>query len=96
MDTGEGCVIGGHAVVLQAGYHLHVGFGDVVLGEGHSELLGAVVAVVEEDHGVAFLDCSVDSRVVDGLDEFVGHVLVIAFLHGLGHVSGLLAFAFNQ
>ena len=39
---------------------------------------------------------TVEVSVVDGLDEFVGHIVVVAFLHGGYHVLGLLALAFNE
>ena len=81
---------------MQAGNHSHAGFGNIVLGEGYGEFLGAVVAVVEEYDSVPFLDGAVDSGIVDWLDEFVGHVLVIALLHGGCHVACLLAFAFDE
>lgn len=96
VHAGKRSVVGGHAVVLQSGQGVHPLFGHVVLGEHYGELLGAVVAVVEEDYHVAGLDGAVDGRVVDGEHEFVGHVGVVALLHGLNHVSGLLAFALHE
>ncbi len=75
---------------------MHVGFGDVVLGQGDCEFLGAVVAVVEEYHHVALLDAAVHGLVDNGLDEFVGHALGVRLLHSLHHVVGLLARAVHQ
>ncbi len=75
---------------------MHAFFRHVFLGEHDCELFGAVVAVVEEDHHVAGLDGAVDRGVVDRLDEFVGHVIVVALLHGFDHVAGLFALAVNK
>ena len=68
----EGRVVGRHAVVLQAGDDLHAVVGLVLLGQGDGNLLGAVVAEVEENHHVTFLDAAINRRVDDGLDELVG------------------------
>ena len=91
MDALERSVVGGHAVVLQTGDGVHAFLGHVLLGEHDGQLLGAVVAVVEENHGVAFLDGAVESAVHDGLHELVGHAFVIGFLHCLHHVGSLLS-----
>ena len=92
----EAGVIRRHAIVLQARNGLHPLFRHVLLREHDGQLLGAVVAVVEEDHHVALLDGSVHRGVVDGLHELVRHTLVIGLLHGRHHVRGLLAFALHQ
>ena len=97
----EASVVRRHAVVLQAGNGVHPLFGHVLLGEHDSQFLGAVVAVVEKDDDVAFLDAAVDSCVDQRLHEFVRilvvfAVCVITVLHGLHHVGTRLAFAFNK
>ena len=89
-------VVGCHAVVLQTGDGLHALFRHVLLGEHNGEFLGTVVAEVDEDHHVALLDAAVDAGVMDGLDKLVGDTLVIALLHGLHHVGGLLACAVDK
>ena len=89
-------IVRSHAVILQAGDGVHAFFGHVMLGENNGEFLCAVVAVVEENHHVAFLDGAIEIGVVDGLDELVGHIVVIALLHGGDHIGGLLALAFNE
>ena len=88
-------IVGGHAVVLQAWDDVHALLRHILLREGNGHFLGAVVAEIDENDHVAFLNTSVDSSVVDGLDEFVGHTLVIAFLHGLYHIGGLFAHAIH-
>ena len=96
VEACERGVVGRHAVVLQAGDGVHSLLGHVLLCEDDGELLGAVVAVVEEDDDVALLDGAVDERVVDGLDELVGDAFVVAFLHGLEEVFGLFAFGADE
>ena len=75
---------------------MHAFVGHVLLGQYLRQLLRAVVAEVDEDNDVALLYGAVNGRVVDRLDEFVGHSLGIAFLHGLHHVVGLLALALYE
>ena len=96
MHAGERSVVGCHAVILQVGDGVHPLLWHVVLGEHNGELFGAVVAVVEEDNHIAGLYGAVDGGVVDRLDELVGHVVVIALLHGGNHVGGLFALAFHK
>ena len=60
------------------------------------QLFGAIVAVVEEYHHMAGTDASVDGIVDNRLDEFVGHSLGIAFLHGPDHVVTLAALAVDE
>ena len=88
MYAGERGIVRSHAIVLQPGDGVHVGFGDVVLCEGDSEFFRTVVPVVEEYHYVAFLYASVYLAVYDRFDEFVGNPFVVRFLHGLYHVVG--------
>ena len=68
----------------------------ILLRQHDGPLLRPVVAVVEEDDHVALLDRTVHAAVVDGLDELVRHALVIAVLHGLGHIGGLMALAADE
>ena len=89
-------VVGRHAVILQAGDGCHALLRHVLLGEHNGELLGAVVAEVDEDDHIALLYAAVHRSVVDRLDELVGDTLVIALLHGLHHIGGLLAGAVDN
>ena len=89
--TSERSVVWSHAIVLQSGDGLHALFLHILLSEHNGELLGTVVTEIDEDDNVALLNQSVDRSIVDRLDKFVGNTLVIAFLHGLYHVGGLLA-----
>ena len=93
LETG---IIGGHAVVLQAGDGVHTLLGHTLLCEHDGELLGTVIAVVEEDDHIAFLDGAIHSAVVDGLHELVGHALIVTFLHSLHHVGSLLALCTHE
>ena len=92
----ESGVIGCHAVVLQTGDDLHAVAWLVLLGQGYGYLLGAVVAEVEENHHVAFLDAAVNGRVDDGFDKLIGHTFVIRLLNSPYHVVALLADAGSQ
>ena len=92
----ERCVVGSHAVVLESGDGLHSLLGHVLLSEHLSELLGAVVAEVDEDNHVALLDGSVNLGIVDRLDELVGNAFLVAFLHSLHHALGLLSLALYE
>ena len=67
----ERCVVRRHAVVLQAGDGVHALLRHILLGQYNGQLLSAVVAVVEEDHYIAFLDGAVESAIYDGFDELV-------------------------
>ena len=93
LETG---IVRRHAIVLQARYRRHALLRHVLLSEHYGQLLGTVVAVVEENHHVAFLDSSVDRRIVDSLHKFVGHAFVVRLLHGSHHIRCLLALAFHQ
>ena len=82
-------LVGCHAVVVQPldGHHAFCGF--VFLCQHNGHLAGAVVAVVEEDDGVAFLNRSqrfAVTHVHDGLDELIGYLGVVAGLHGVVHI----------
>ena len=92
----ERSVVGSHAVVVQVLDGVHAFCRHVFLGEHLGEFLGTVVAEVHEDNHVALVDGSVHLGVVDRLDELIGHVLVIAFLHGFHHVVGLLSLALYE
>ena len=96
MHACEAGIIGGHAVVLQAGDGVHTLLGHILLGEHDGELLGSVVAIVEEDYHIPFLDGSIHSAVVDGLHELVGHALIVTLLHSLHHVGSLLALCTHE
>ncbi len=94
--SGERCVVGSHAVILQILDGVHSGLGHIVLCEHRGQLFGAVVSVVEEYHGVALLDRAVDSGIMDRLYKFVGDVIVVALLHGRHHIGGLLSLAVDE
>ena len=87
-------IVRGHAAVIER-QRVHPFGGHVLLREHDGQLLGAVVAVVEEDHHVAGTDrpdgfpLGVDTH--DRLDELVGHVGVVGLLHGGDHVRRRLA-----
>ena len=72
-----------------------------LLGEHHSEFLSAVVAVVEEDHHVAFLNTSIAVGVDERLHKFVGVLVVfrigvVAALNAFHHVGHLASLALNE
>ena len=96
MHVLEGRVIRCHAVVLKVLDDCHAVIGFVLLGQSNGDLLGTVVAEVEEDHHVTLLDATVNCCVDDGFDELVGHAFVIRFLNGFHHVVALLASACGQ
>ncbi len=80
MDILERVIVRSHAVVLQVIDGAHAVLR--MLCKHGGQLFGAIVAVVEEYHHMAGTDASVDGIVDNRLDEFVGHSLGIAFLHG--------------
>ncbi len=88
------CIVGCHAVVLQSRNGLHTLLRHVLLGQYDGELLGAVVAEVDEDDDVTLFDETVDAAVVDRFDELVGDTFVVALLHGSNHIGSLLALTF--
>ena len=92
----ERSIVWSHAVELDARNSLHACFWHILLRQYDGQFLSAVVAVVEEDHYVAFLDSAVHCSVVDREDEFVSHVSIVAFLHSLYHVCSLLTLAFDE
>ena len=101
VNTRERSIVRRHAVVLQAGNGVHTFFGHILLRQHHGKFLGAVVAVVEENNHVAFLDASVDVGIYQRFHEFVGvlvlfRVRVVAALYASHHVGYLTALAFNQ
>ena len=101
VNAGERSIVGGHAVVLQAGDGVHTLFGHILLREHHGELLGAVVAVVEEDDHVAFLDASVHVGVHQRFHELISvlvvfRVRVVAALHAFHHVADLSSLALHE
>ena len=96
VNAGERCVVRSHAEVLQTLDSVHTSFLVLLLCEHLCELLSTVVAVVDEDYNVAFLNLAVNGRVVDRKNELVGYALVVALLHCLHHVVRLLALALNE
>ena len=101
VHTGERCVVRGHAVVLQSWDGVHSLLRHVLLCEGNSEFLGAVVAVIEEDNHIAFLDSSIHIGIDDWLHELVCvlvvlRVGVIARLHAFNHIAHLASLAIYE
>ena len=72
---------------------MHAFLRHVFLCQRDGELLCAVVAVVEENNGVAFFDCAVNFGVDNRFDKFVGNVLIIRLLHCLNHICRRFALA---
>ena len=63
----ERSVVRRHAVVLQTRDGVHALLRHILLGQYDSQLFSAVVAVVEEDHYIAFLDGAVESATLHRL-----------------------------
>ena len=94
-------VVRRHAVELKSRNGGHSLFGHVFLGENVGYFACAVVAVVEEDNHVAFLNASVNVGVYERLHEFIGvlvlgRVAVVAVLHGFYKVVHFFAFAVHE
>ena len=96
MHACEAGIIGSHAIILQSGYGVHALLRHILLGEHDGELLGSVVAIVEEDDHIPFLDGSIHSAVVDRLHELVCDTLIITLLHSLNHVGSLLSLCLDE
>ena len=60
VDAFERCVVGRHAIKLQSRYGLHTFFGHILLREDGGQLLGAVVAIIEENNDIVGLDAPID------------------------------------
>ena len=75
---------------------MHAFLWHILLSQHLGQLLGTVVTIVDEDDDITFLDGTIYSRVVDWLDELVGHALVVAFLHSLYHIGSLLTLSVNE
>ena len=101
MQTLERTVVRRHAAVVQALNGLHALLRHILLRENNRDLFRAVVAIVEEDHHIAFGDTSVAGRIHQRLHELIGifmllRMAVIATLHGLYHIGFLAAFAVDE
>ena len=92
----ERSIVRRHAVILQTGDGLHALLVHILLCQHDGQLLSTVVAVVEEDYNITFLDGAVNGGIVNGLDELVGNAFVVAFLHSLHHIGSLLAFTGDE
>ena len=90
MNTLEVGIIGSHAVVLQTGDGVHSLLRHILLCQRDGHLLGTVVTEVDEDHYIALFNATVHTGIVDRLDELIGNAVIIALLHGLNHICGLL------
>ena len=75
---------------------MHALLRHILLRQDDGQFLRTVVAVVEENNGVAFLDCPINRRIVYRFDKFIRYTFVIRFLHSLHHVGSLLAFSFDE
>ena len=78
---------------------MHALLGHVLLGEYDSDFLRAVVAVVEEDNDVAFLNGSqrfAVAHMYDRLHELVGNACVVGCLHCLVHILEGCALSVHQ
>jgi 2,3-bisphosphoglycerate-independent phosphoglycerate mutase len=74
----------------------HPLLGHVLLREHLCELLGTVIAEIDENHHIPLLYPAVHAGIVDGFHKLVGHILVVTFLHSLHHVGGLLALVLHE
>ena len=75
---------------------MHTFFRHILLGEHLGDFFCAVVAIVEENHHIAFLDTSIHGAIHHRLHEFVGNAFVIRILHGLHHVVGRASHAVHE
>ena len=80
---------------------MHALFGHILLRENNGNLFRTVVAVVEEDHRVAFFYSAVASRVHQRFHELIRifmllGVAIIATLNGCHHIVASKTFAVNQ
>ena len=85
VQTLEGRVIGSEAAVVQR-QSVHSLLRHIGLGQDCSELAGAVVAEVEENHRIALLDSCYRLAALGNhhrLDELVGHICRIGSLDSL-------------
>ena len=71
---------------------MHTFLCKILLSKHLCKLFGTVVTEVDEDNNVAFLNRSVNSRVINSLNKLVGYTFSIAFFHSLYHVGSLLSF----
>ena len=72
----EGCIVWSHAVVLEMRDGLHTLLFHVLLREHDGQFSCAVVAEIEKDDNITFLDATIDAAVDERLHELVG-VLVL-------------------
>ena len=85
-----------HTIILQTLHSRHTFFRQILLSKHFCQLLCTVITVVNEDNDIAFFNRSVDFAVVDCLDKFIGHALVVTLLHGFNQVIGLFSFALHK
>ena len=93
VQTLELGIVGSHAAIVERD-GLHTLLRHILLGEHRSNLLGAVVAIVEEDDGVARLDGTHSLAVAcqyAWLNELVGHTIIIRSLHAFNRIGILTA-----
>ena len=101
VDAFERSIVGRHTIKLQARYGLHTFFGHILLREDGGQLLGAVVAIIEENNDIVGLNASVDLGVNQRLHKFICVLVlfgraVVAALHSCYHIRFLTSFAMNE
>ena len=101
MQPLERTVVRRHAAVVQPRNSLHSLLRHVLLGQNDRDLFRAVVAVVEENHYIAFCNPSVAIRVHQRLHELIRVLMllrmaVVATLHSGYHVGLLTTNAVHQ
>ena len=96
VNTLEVSIVWSHAIVLQTWNSLHSLLWHILLSQRDSHLLSTVVTEVNEDNYITLFDTTIDRCVMDRLDELIGYTLIVAFLHGLNHISSLLTNTVNN
>ena len=93
VQTLELGIVRSHAAIVERD-GLHTLLWHILLGKHRSNLLGAVVAIVEEDDGVARLDGTHSLAVAcqyAWLNELIGHTIIIRSLHTFYRIGILTA-----
>ena len=77
MNALERSIIRSHTVILQARNSLHAFFRHILLGQYDSQLFRTVVAVIEENHYIAFFNRTVEVGIVNRFDELIGYAFIV-------------------
>ena len=99
MQTSEGGLIRGHAIVVQIRDGLHTRFRHILLGKNDGYLARAVVAVIKEDYHITFLDGSqrfAVANVYDRFDKLVSYISIVGSLHGFVHILKVCTLSVNK